>query len=53
MSNSGMLDSYLIAQALGWEWNFWTMICISGLEILIFIAMVALCGVICVILDVK
>ena len=53
MSNSGMLDNYLIAQALGWDWNFWTMITITGIEIGIFILMVALCGVLCVILDIK
>ena len=29
MMSSGMFDAYLIAQALGWEWNFWTMIVIS------------------------
>lgn len=40
----GMLDTYLIAQALGWEWNFTTMmilwlapiIIIGGLIFLIF-----------------
>ena len=53
MGNSGMLDNYLIAQALGWDWNFWTMVTITGIEIGIFILMVALCGVICVILDIK
>ena len=36
MSNTGgMLDAYLIAQALGWDWNFWTMITISFAPILI------------------
>lgn len=30
MSESGgMLDAYLIAQALGWDWNFNTMIILS------------------------
>ena len=53
MSNNGMLDNYLIAQALGWEWNFWTMITITGMEIGIFILMVAICGVLCLYFDVK
>jgi len=53
MGNNGMLDNYLIAQALGWEWNFWTMVTITGIEIGIFILIVALCGVICVILDIN
>ena len=36
MSNSGgMLDTYLIAQALGWEWNFTTMVILSLAPILI------------------
>lgn len=51
MSNSGMLDNYLIAQALGWEWNFWTMITITGIEIGIFILIVAICGLISIILN--
>ena len=53
MGNNGMLDNYLIAQALGWDWNFWTMITLTGIEIAIFILMVAVCGLICVILDIK
>lgn len=51
MSNSGMLDNYFIAQALGWEWNFWTMITITGIEIGIFILIVAICGLISIILN--
>ena len=36
MSNTGsMLDTYLIAQALGWEWNFQTMIILSVAPLLI------------------
>ncbi len=31
----GMLDAYLIAQALGWEWNFQNMMIISLAPILI------------------
>lgn len=46
-----MLDNYLIAQALGWEWNFWTMITITGIEIGIFILIVAICGLISIILN--
>lgn len=47
MSNgNGLLDAYLLAQALGWDWNFQTMILLGyalpiGIAILIF-------GVICV-----
>lgn len=37
MSDGGMLDYYLIAQALGWEWNFWTMISMFGISVVIFI----------------
>lgn len=33
--SSGMLDTYLIAQALGWEWNFTTMVILSLAPILI------------------
>jgi len=53
MSNSGMLDNYLIAQALGWNWDFGTMVLLTGIEIGIFILMVAVCGLICVILDIN
>ena len=35
MTDSGMLDTYLIAQALGWEWNFTTMVILSLAPILI------------------
>lgn len=52
MGNSGMLDNYLIAQALGGDWNFWTMVTITGIEIGIFILMIAVCGVLCVIFDI-
>ena len=31
----GMLDTYLICQALGWEWNFWNMILLSVGPILV------------------
>ena len=32
MSDTGsVLDTYLIAQALGWEWNLWTMITIDAI----------------------
>lgn len=31
----GMLDTYLIAQALGWEWNFTTMVILWLAPILI------------------
>jgi hypothetical protein len=43
MSSNGVLDQYLIAQALGWDWNFWTMLTLTGIEILIFIGIVSLC----------
>ena len=39
----GMLDAYLICQALGWDWNFWTMLTLTGIEILIFIGIAGLC----------
>ena len=46
MSNTGgVLDTYLIAQALGWEWNLWTIITINGILIGIFILIVAICGI--------
>lgn len=45
MSSNSVLDQYLIAQALGWDWNFWTMLTLTGIEILIFIAIVGLCVV--------
>ena len=51
MSDNGLLDTYLIAQALGWEWNIWTMITITGIEIGIFILIVAFCLVISAWLD--
>ena len=44
--SSGMLDNYLIAQALGMDWNLWTMILLSGAEVLLFIGFVALCVII-------
>lgn len=40
-----MWDAYLICQALGWEWNFWTMSLITGVEILIGIILV-ICGLV-------
>lgn len=43
MMSNGVLDHYLIAQALGWDWNFWTMLTLTGIEILIFIGIVSLC----------
>lgn len=43
---SGMLDNYLIAQALGMDWNFWTMILLSGVEIIFFIIMVIIVSLI-------
>ena len=52
MSNTGnMLDNYLIAQALGWEWNFQTMITLWGIEIAIFIVIVAIVCVLSAWLD--
>lgn len=38
---SGMWDSYLICQALGWEWNTWTMILTSILPFLIVVLIIA------------
>ncbi len=35
MSDNGMLDAYLICQALGWEWNFTSMIILTLAPILI------------------
>ena len=35
MTDSGIFDSYLICQALGWEWNFWNMIVLSVAPILL------------------
>ena len=32
----GLLDAYLLCQALGWEWNFWNMVIITIAPILIF-----------------
>ena len=32
-----MLDNYLIAQALGWDWNFWTMLTLTGIELVCFL----------------
>lgn len=38
MSNTGgMLDWYLLAQALGMEWNIWTILTFFGAGIIIFI----------------
>lgn len=34
---SNIFDAYLIAQALGWDWNIWTMILINGFELLLMI----------------
>ena len=31
----GMLDAYLVCQALGWEWNLWNMIIVSIAPLLI------------------
>lgn len=36
-NNGGMLDTYLIAQALGWEWNLGTILLIDGMCIAMFI----------------
>ena len=44
-SSDGMLDAYLIAQALGWNWDFGTMI-ILGYILPIGIVILIL-GVIC------
>ena len=33
----GMLDAYLICQALGWEWNFTSMIILTLAPILIIV----------------
>ena len=37
MANTGgLLDTYLIAQALGWEWNIWTIIILTlGIPLLL------------------
>ena len=43
---SGMWDNYLIAQALGWNWDFGTMLLLCGIEIGLFLLAVAMCGVI-------
>ena len=46
-----MLDNYLIAQALGWDWNFWTMLTLTGIEFVCFFAFVCLCGILCMWMD--
>lgn len=48
-----MLDNYLIAQALGWDWNFWTMLTLTGIELVCFFAFVSLCGILCMWVDAK
>ena len=40
----GMLDTYLLAQALGWEWNIWTIIILDGTLILLFIIIICIVG---------
>ena len=49
----GMLDNYLIAQALGWDWNFWTMLTLTGIELVCFFALVCLCGILAMWMDSK
>ena len=40
-ANAGsMLDNYLIAQALGWNWDFGTMVLLWGIEFGIFLLIV-------------
>lgn len=40
-NNGGMLDTYLIAQALGWEWNLQTMLTIDAILLGIGLLIVA------------
>jgi hypothetical protein len=48
MSNTGgVLDTYLIAQALGWDWNLWTMITIDAILLGIGIVIIVLVGLFC------
>ena len=52
MSNTGsVLDTYLIAQALGWEWNLWTMILIDGALLGISLLIIVVAGILCLWLD--
>lgn len=43
---SEMWDNYLIAQALGWNWDFGTILLLWGIELGLFLLVVAICGVI-------
>lgn len=40
MTDGGMLDAYLVCQALGWEWNFWNMVIITFAPLLIIGAVI-------------
>ena len=53
MMSSGMLDTYLIAQALGLPWNTWTMIGIGAVELLLGLLFIASCGIFTIWLDSK
>lgn len=50
-NNGGMLDTYLLAQALGWEWNLGTIILIDVILLLIFFAFIIGIGILCMWLD--
>ena len=54
MSNTnGMLDAYLICQALGWEWNLTSMILIPLMMVGIFLLVVFVGFLIYIFLDWK
>lgn len=48
MSNTGgMLDAYLICQALGWEWNLTSMIILTVVvPLIIFFIIICFCSLI-------
>ena len=52
MSDGGsMLDTYLIAQALGWDWNLGTILLIDGIIAGIFLLIIFVVGLLVVIFD--
>lgn len=44
MSNTGgMLDAYLICQALGWEWNLTSILILDVVPILFILIVIGIC----------
>ena len=43
MADNGLLFAFLLSQALGLDWNFWTILLLEFIPILIFVIVILLC----------